>query len=76
MMVEYIDAHRDRFGVGPICRTLGGVPGLGFIGERGYRAFRRRGPSRRRARHEALARDVMEIHSDFFMFLFNCLLRF
>ena len=29
MMVEYIDAHRDRFGVGPICRTLGGVPGLG-----------------------------------------------
>ena len=36
-MAAYIDAHRDRFGVGPICRVLGAASDCGFLTPRGYR---------------------------------------
>ena len=43
----------------------------GFITPRGYRMFKARPVSRMRARHEALARDIPEIHSDFFMAVYG-----
>ena len=70
-MVAYIDAHRDGFGVGPICRVLGSAMDCGFLTPRGYRRFKSRPPSRMAARHEALARDILEIHSDFFMAVYG-----
>ena len=54
-MAAYIDAHRERFGVGPICRVLGAASDCGFLTPRGYRMFKTRPPSRMKARHEALA---------------------
>ena len=70
-MAAYIDAHRDRFGVGPICRVLGAASDCGFLTPRGYRMFKTRPPSRMKARHEALARDILRIHSDFFMAVYG-----
>ena len=40
-MIAYIDMYKDRFGVRPICRTLGATEG-GFITSRGYRAAKTR----------------------------------
>ena len=53
MVVEFIDTHRDRFGVEPICRVLSqhGVP----IAPRSYYAAKRRPISARAIRDEALA---------------------
>lgn len=62
MMVAYIDEFKDRFRVGPICRVLSESLDCGFLPPRGYRMFKSRPVSRMRARHEALARDVMDIH--------------
>lgn len=67
MKAAYVDAYRGRFGVGPICRVLSAGLDCGFLTARGYRAFKRRPPSRMAARHEALARDVAAIHDDEFM---------
>ena len=66
-MTTYIDEYRSRFGIGPICRILAESLDCGFITPRGYRMFKSRPPSQMRARHEALARDILVIHSDFFM---------
>ncbi len=71
MKAAYIDEHKGRFGVGPICRVLGKSLDCGFLTPRGYRMFRNRPPSRMAARHEALARDILEIHSDFFMAVYG-----
>ena len=65
-MAAYIDEHRSRFRVGPICRVLPESLDCGFLTPRGYRMFRTRPVSRMRARHEALARDILQIHSDLF----------
>lgn len=62
-MAAYIDEYRNRFKVGPICRVLSEALDCGFLTPRGYRTFRSRPVSRMRARHEALARDVMDIHA-------------
>ena len=70
-MVAYIDEFRDRFGVGPICRVLSAALDCGFLTPRGYRMFKTRPPSRMRARHEALARDIIAVHSDFFMAVYG-----
>lgn len=66
MMVAYIDEFKDRFRVGPIRRVLAASLDCGFITPRGYRMFRSRPVSRMAARHEALARDILEIHADSF----------
>ena len=71
-MAAYIDEHRSRFRVGPICRVLSESLDCGFLTPRGYRMFRTRPVSRMRARHEALARAVLQIHSDFFMAVYGC----
>ena len=71
-MAAYIDEHRSRFRVGPICRVLSESLDCGFLAPRGYRMFRTRPVSRMRARREALARAVLQIHSDFFMAVYGC----
>ena len=71
-MAAYIDEHRSRFRVQPICRVLSESLDCGFLTPRGYRMFRTRPVSRMRARHEALARAVLQIHSDFFMAVYGC----
>ena len=70
-MAAYIDEYRSRFGIGPICRILAESLDCGFIAPRGYRMFRSRPPSRMRARHEALARDILVIHADVFMAVYG-----
>ena len=70
-MAAYIDEHRSRFRVGPICGVLSESLDCGFLTSRGYRMFRTRPVSRMRAGHEALARDILQIHSDFFMAVYG-----
>ena len=71
-MAAYIDEHESRFKVGPICRVLSESLDCGFLTPRGCRMFRTRPVSRMRAGHEALARDILQIHSDFFMAVYGC----
>ena len=71
-MAAYIDEHRSRFRVGPICRVLSESLDCGFLTPRGYRMFRTRPVSRMRARREALARAVLQIRSDLFMAVYGC----
>lgn len=70
-MAAYIDEHESRFKVGPICGVLSESLDCGFLTPRGYRMFRTRPVSRMRAGHEALARDILQIHSDFFMAVYG-----
>ena len=72
MMAAYIDEHRSRFRVGPICRVLSESLDCGFLTPRGCRMFRTRPVSRMRAGREALARAVLQIRSDFFMAVYGC----
>lgn len=71
-MAAYIDEYRNRFKVGPICRVLSEALDCGFLTPRGYRMFRSRPVSRMRARHEAPARDVMDIHAGGFSAVYGC----
>ena len=71
-MAAYIDEHRSRFRVGPICRVLSESLDCGFLAPRGYRMFRTRPVSRMRSRREALARAVLQIRSDLFMAVCGC----
>ena len=71
-MAAYIDEHESRFKVGPIRRVLSESLDCGFLTPRGCRMFKTRPVSRMRARHEALARDILQIHSDFFMAVYGC----
>ena len=71
-MAAYVDEHRSRFRVGPICRVLSESLDCGFLTPRGCRMFRTRPVSRMRAGHEALARAVLQIRSDFFMAVYGC----
>ena len=72
MMAAYIDEHRSRFRVGPICRVLSESLDCGFLTPRGCRMFRTRPVSRMRAGREALARAVLQIRSDFFLAVYGC----
>ncbi len=49
-MIAFIDAYRDRFGVEFICTTLARHREGVFITARGYRAAKRRLPSKRSLR--------------------------
>ena len=70
-MAACIDEYRDRFGVGPICRVPSAALDCGFITPRGYRRFGKRPASRTTARHEAPARDIMQIHPGSFMAVYG-----
>ena len=71
-MVADIDEFKDRFRVGPIRRVLAASLDCGFITPRGCRMFKSRPVSRMAARHEAPARDILEIHADSFMAVYGC----
>jgi putative transposase len=56
-MTRYIDTHRDRFGVEPICRTLQVAPS-------GYYAARSRQPSARARGDAELGPKVLKVFND------------
>jgi len=58
-MSEFVDAHRDRFGVQPICRTVQVAPST-------YYAARRRPPSARALRDAVLKAEIARVHKDNF----------
>ncbi len=58
-MIAYIDGHRDRFGVEPICRALQFAP-------RTYYAAKARPPSARSVRDEQLKPQIAAVHAQNF----------
>lgn len=72
MMAACIDEYGNRFKAGPICKVLSEAPDCGSPTPRGYRMFRPGPVSRMRARHEALARDVMDIHAGGSSAVYGC----
>ena len=70
-MAAYVDGHESRFKVGPIRGVLSESLDCGFLTPCGCRMFRTRPVSRMRAGHGALARDILRIHSDFFMAVYG-----
>ena len=70
-MAAYVDGHESRFKVGPIRRVLSESLDCGFLTPRGCRMFETRPVSRMRAGHGAPARDILRIHSDFFMAVYG-----
>jgi putative transposase len=58
-MNRFIDAHRDRFGVEPICQVLQVAPST-------YYAARCRPPSARQVRDEALKLKLRQVHAEHF----------
>ncbi|AZH78996.1 IS3 family transposase [Microbacterium sp. Y-01] len=60
-MIQFINEHRDRFGVELICRVL--RPAVqGFLTSRGYRAAVGRAPSARRLRDDLLVPEIARLH--------------
>ena len=61
-MVAFIEACRDQFGVGPICRALrqAGVA----ISPSGYYAARARPPPARAVRDAALEKEILRVYKD------------
>jgi putative transposase len=58
-MIAYIDAHKERFGVEPICEQLPIAPST-------YYAAKSRPPSARTTRDEALKPEIRRLHRDNF----------
>jgi putative transposase len=58
-MIAYIDRHKDRFGVEPICRVLPIAPST-------YHAAKRRPLSARALRDEELKAEITRVHRDNF----------
>ena len=58
-MTRFVEAHRERFGVEPICRELQVAPSS-------YYAARRRPLSARRVRDEALKVKLRHVHAEHF----------
>ena len=59
--MEFIDQHRDRFGVEPICKTLQVAPST-------YYAAVSRPPSPRRLRDQELKVEIARVHRENFDF--------
>lgn len=57
MIVAFIDAHKDQFGVEPICTDLQVAPST-------YYAHRARPPSARSVRDAATTRVIAQVHAD------------
>ena len=62
-MVAFIEAFRDQFGVGPICRALrqAGVA----ISPSGYYAARARPPPARAVHDAALEKQILRVYKDY-----------
>jgi putative transposase len=63
VVVAFIDAHKDVFGVEPICRVLR-LHDVAQIAPSTYYAAKSRPPSRRRIRDEELLVEIRRIHAD------------
>ena len=63
MVVEFLDSHRDRFGVEPICRVLA-EHHVAKIAPSTYYAARARPPSARARRDEEVLAQIRRVHSD------------
>lgn len=61
-MIRYIDTHRGRFGVEPICRVLDAT-NRGFITSRGYRAAKTRVRSARDLKDDLLISEIQRIYA-------------
>lgn len=62
-MIRFVDEHKDRFGVEPICRVL--RPAVqGFLTSRGYRTAKTRTPSARALRDDLLVPEVARLHAE------------
>ena len=59
MVAEFVDSHRERFGVEPICRALQFAPST-------YWSAKRRAPSARARRDEQLKGEIARVHADNF----------
>lgn len=70
-MAACVDEFKDRSRVGPIRRVPAASLDCGLVTPRGYRMFKSRPVSRMAARHEAPARDILEIHADSFMAVYG-----
>jgi putative transposase len=55
--MRFIDEHRDRFGVEPICRVL-------EVSDKTYHARKRRPPSRRQVDDERLLGEIRRVHKN------------
>jgi putative transposase len=62
-MIRFIDEHRDRFGVEPICRVLGGTE-AGFLSVSGYYAAESRPLSTRAVRDAELSERISLLHKE------------
>jgi putative transposase len=60
-MSVVIDAHREEFGVEPICRTLGVAPSTYYAVK-----ARERDPSARARRDEQLLSEIRRVHEQNF----------
>jgi putative transposase len=58
-MIAYIDQHRDRYGVEPICQLLPIAPST-------YHAAKRRLPSARALRDQELKAEIARVHAEHF----------
>lgn len=60
--MAFVDEHRERFGVEPICRVLSehGIK----IAANSYYAHKKRAPSARTVRDERVLAEVVRVHSD------------
>jgi putative transposase len=58
-MIAYVDDHKDRFGVEPICKVLPIAPST-------YYDAKRRPPSARALREEELKAEIARVHRDNF----------
>ena len=62
--MEFIDQHKQKFGVEPICRTL--MSAGTQIAPSTYYAFKTRPPSRRSVRDEQLLVQIRRVHAENF----------
>ncbi len=62
MLVEYVDQHRDRFGVEPICEVLESAGTK--MAPSTYYAARNRSPSARAIRDAELVPAIRKVHKD------------
>ena len=62
MLVEYVDQHRDRFGVEPICEVLDSAGTK--IAPSTYYAAKKRPPSARAIRDGELVPAIRKVHKD------------
>jgi putative transposase len=65
-MIQFVDEHKDRFGVEPIVAVLRDTPAdgdAGFLSVSGYYAAKTRPPSAREVRDDRLKTRIAQVHA-------------